>query len=154
MNIRTTARGLVVHQGKVLVTKNRGKYLGDYYTFPGGGQKPFESLSNTVVREIREETGYLVAPIRLAAVCDEVFQAQQAREEFPKYAHKVQFIFTAKLLDPSPVAITAPDSLQLGVEWVPLTKIHTLRLLPSLVQKNFHNMLHGTSPIYLGLEEV
>lgn len=33
---------------------------GDYYIFPGGGQDHGELLSQTVIREISEETGFLV----------------------------------------------------------------------------------------------
>lgn len=48
---------------KVLVQKKRGEWSG--LTFPGGHVEPFESLHDSVVREMKEETGLDVASIRL-----------------------------------------------------------------------------------------
>ena len=53
---RNAARGIIRHGDKYLAI--HGKY-GDY-KFPGGGMEPGESLPDTLVREVREETGYRV----------------------------------------------------------------------------------------------
>ena len=54
---RTAVRGIIERQGKYLLV--REKY-GDY-KFPGGGAEPGETLEETLLREVREETGYTVA---------------------------------------------------------------------------------------------
>ena len=54
---RTAVRGIIERQGKYLLV--REKY-GDY-KFPGGGAVPEETLEETLLREVREETGYTVA---------------------------------------------------------------------------------------------
>jgi 8-oxo-dGTP pyrophosphatase MutT (NUDIX family) len=53
---RTAARGVVESEGKYLVIYSR---YGDY-KFPGGGREVDETLEDTLIREVREETGYLV----------------------------------------------------------------------------------------------
>lgn len=55
---RTAVRGIVRKDGKYLMVY--GKY-GDY-KFPGGGLKAGERLCDTLIREVKEETGYSVIP--------------------------------------------------------------------------------------------
>lgn len=55
---RKAARGIIRHGDKYLAI--HGKY-GDY-KFPGGGMEPGESLTDTLLREVQEETGYRVIP--------------------------------------------------------------------------------------------
>ena len=51
MGIRSTAKAIIVQNGKILLNKCVDEKNGDYYTLPGGGQNTFESLSETLVRE-------------------------------------------------------------------------------------------------------
>ncbi len=54
--VRTSAKAVVIQHGKLLVIKlNDGKE--EWYILPGGGQDSEEVLSETVEREVREETG-------------------------------------------------------------------------------------------------
>lgn len=54
---RTAVRGLICKNGKYLVIYSRKH--GDY-KFPGGGMKSGESLNDTLIREVQEETGFRV----------------------------------------------------------------------------------------------
>lgn len=54
---RTAVRGIIRKDGKFLIIHSM-KY-GDY-KFPGGGKHSGEELLDTLVREVQEETGYLV----------------------------------------------------------------------------------------------
>lgn len=50
--------GVVWKQGKILITKrHETQMLGGLWEFPGGKQRKGESLKETVVREVAEETG-------------------------------------------------------------------------------------------------
>lgn len=53
---RKAFRGIIRHEDKYLVI--HGKY-GDY-KFPGGGMEDGENLTDTLLREVQEETGYRV----------------------------------------------------------------------------------------------
>jgi 8-oxo-dGTP diphosphatase len=57
---RPAAYAVVLHEGKVLLTKQRG-----YLFLPGGGVNLGESPEDAVIREVREETGIIVANPRL-----------------------------------------------------------------------------------------
>lgn len=54
---RKVVRGIVRRQGKYLVIYGK---LGDFI-FPGGGMEEGEGLTDTLIREVQEETGYRVA---------------------------------------------------------------------------------------------
>ena len=53
---RTAVRGIVDRDGRFLVIYSK---YGDY-KFPGGGREVGETLEETLIREVQEETGYLV----------------------------------------------------------------------------------------------
>jgi len=62
------AGGLVVVRDTLLVVKKTyGKTKG-LWTMPGGFANPGETIDETVVREIREETGILARPLGVVAV--------------------------------------------------------------------------------------
>ena len=52
--IRPSVRGIVPKDGKIAMIYSR-KY--DYYKFPGGGAEPGEDHADTLIREVREESG-------------------------------------------------------------------------------------------------
>lgn len=59
VEVRPSVRGIVIREGKVLLMHSL-KY--DYYKFPGGGMEPGESRTDTLLREVREESGFAVEP--------------------------------------------------------------------------------------------
>jgi len=63
----TTSVTIVVYDdaNRVLAIKHAE---GDVWVLPGGGVEPFESLADAAVREMWEETGLLVEPVRLLGV--------------------------------------------------------------------------------------
>ena len=57
----TIAVGLIWKNGRILIARRHEKQmLGGLWEFPGGKQAPGETLSQTVRREVREETGLRV----------------------------------------------------------------------------------------------
>ena len=56
MNIRNSAKAIIMSDNKVLLTKNVDDD-GYFYLFPGGGQEHGETLHETVTRECMEEIG-------------------------------------------------------------------------------------------------
>ena len=58
--LRTAMQGhpvIVIRDGKIAMMHSR-KY--DYYKLPGGGIEPGETLEETLIREVREESGLVV----------------------------------------------------------------------------------------------
>lgn len=68
---RIGCRGIVIKDGKLLVSREE---LSDYWLIPGGGLEANETLSECCVREILEETGYLVEPIHEFLVLNEYYE--------------------------------------------------------------------------------
>lgn len=58
-HLKNTARGIVVHDGKILLMERWRARL-HYFSIPGGGIEPGETPEQTVEREIMEETSVAV----------------------------------------------------------------------------------------------
>jgi len=57
---------IIVYRGKVLITqRDSTRHFGGYWEFPGGKQKPGESLEQCALRETKEEVGLNVQIDRL-----------------------------------------------------------------------------------------
>lgn len=56
---RPSVRGIILRDGKIAMMHSI-KY--DYYKLPGGGIESGESLEETLIREVREESGLVVKP--------------------------------------------------------------------------------------------
>jgi mutator protein MutT len=64
--------GVVVRDGAVLLIRRGKPPLLGRWTIPGGTVELGESLEQALVREMQEETGLTVAPVRLITVFDRV----------------------------------------------------------------------------------
>ena len=63
MEKRESCRAIILDDEK-MVAMYREKNDRVYYTFPGGGKNPDENLEECVVREVQEEFGMNVEPVR------------------------------------------------------------------------------------------
>jgi ADP-ribose pyrophosphatase YjhB (NUDIX family) len=155
MSIRSTVKAIIVKDGKILLNKCYGEVFGDYFSLPGGGQHQHETLEEAVVRECLEETGYAVAPIRLAAVCETIL-SEKSRKNNPEHTHhRVYHIFICEIFDDEKITPTGKDGTQLevGSEWVDINTINAInvtRLFPIAVRDNIQGIINGTAPAYLG----
>jgi len=66
LKFRPGAYGIIVRDRKILLTRQW-----DGYDFPGGGVNVGEKIEAALVREIKEETGFDVAPKELIACVDD-----------------------------------------------------------------------------------
>ncbi len=57
--VRPSVRGIILRNGTVAMVHSI-KY--DYYKFPGGGMEDEESQTQTLIREVKEESGLVVLP--------------------------------------------------------------------------------------------
>jgi ADP-ribose pyrophosphatase YjhB (NUDIX family) len=150
MGVRSCAKAIVVHDGRLLLNQCRDEANGAYYALPGGGQNPGETLEEAVVRECLEETGYAVVPLRFAALFEEIIDDEDFRARFPEYAHRVVHLFICALSGEEPEAPTEIDAVQTGCEWVRISKLNTIRLLPEVIRGSIWEILEGGAPRFLG----
>ena len=89
----------IVRDGKVLVVRRARKPALNLYTLPGGGVEIGETLSEAVVREVREETALAVEPVALAGEREVIVRDAQGKVE----RHFVILCFAARWLNGEPV---------------------------------------------------
>ncbi len=154
MSIRSTAKAIIINDNKLLLNKCRDEYNGEYYSLPGGGQHKFETMTDAVIRECLEETGYTVSPLRFAAICEEICDNEDFRQSRPEYAHKMYHIFVCRTLGEKISIPTETDELQTGTEWLDIGAIEGIKLLPKLVGENLHRILTSETPLFLGSEHI
>lgn len=154
MSIRSTAKAIILDDGKILLNKCRDKHNGTYYSLPGGGQNQYETMSDAIVRECQEETGYHVEPMRFAALCEEICDSDEFRENYPEYAHKMYHIFVCRLLDEPRVTPTEVDDMQIGIEWINIQELAGIRLLPVMVGGNITKIISTDNAFFLGSEHI
>jgi len=68
---------VVVEQGRVLLVRRGAEPLKGHWSLPGGLLELGESLTDGVVREVREETGLVVEPVELIELLDRIHRADE-----------------------------------------------------------------------------
>ena len=89
----------IIRDGKVLVVRRARSPALKLYTFPGGAVELGESVTDAVVREVREETSLSIEPIALAGHREAIARDAQGRIE----RHFVILCFASRWLAGEPV---------------------------------------------------
>jgi len=89
----------IVRDGKVLVVRRARKPALNLYTLPGGAVEAGETLTDAVIREVREETQLSIEPVALAGNREVIMRDSQGRVE----RHFVILCFAARWLAGEPV---------------------------------------------------
>ena len=118
--VRATA--LILQKGKLLVTKDKGKY----YTI-GGAIQVNEKTEDAVVREVKEELGVKAQAGELAFVVENRFE--QAGVHF----HNIEFHYFVDLLERAPLTMQE-DAKRLPCRWIALNQLHTVPLKPTFLK--------------------
>jgi ADP-ribose pyrophosphatase YjhB (NUDIX family) len=114
----------------------------DLYAIPGGAQEIGETISQTVVREVTEETGILVEVTGLIGVYSDpghviAFADGEVRQEF-------SLCFRARPIKGEPR--TSSESKE--VLWVEPAKLDNLNIHPSIRLRIQHGFEQRTIPFY------
>lgn len=105
------AVGIIYKNGKILIAKRRNdQMLGGMWEFPGGKKEVGENLSETLIREIKEEVNIKVKNINLLCEVDHAFTHFTIRI----YAYFCEWASgTAKALSGSDIRWISPDDFDL-----------------------------------------
>ncbi|WP_413289232.1 NUDIX domain-containing protein [Bdellovibrio sp. HCB337] len=143
---RISAKAVVINDGKILLIKKTDSG-GDYYILPGGGQEHGENLHQTLIREVKEETGYSIQPKDLLFVRDYIGANHEFKAEASHF-HQVELYFEAELEKDGHTKAHMPDSGQIGVEWVSAKDIKKSRVYPLSLRDAISS--RKSSKVYLG----
>ena len=155
MAIRCASKAIIIENGSILLNRCKGEDGDTYYDLPGGGQKQYESMEQTVVREVREETGYEVSVDRFVALAEEINISEEYRKVYPEYTHRVLHIFTAKLTGEGRAIPTEKDFGMEESAWIPLEKLDdSVKTRPGCLKKLVQHVVEEHIPVYIETEDI
>lgn len=125
---RDSARAIIIKDDQLLVIY-RFKSGREYYVLPGGGLEGEENFKQAVVREVKEETGIEVLPVKLVY---ELIQANGAKQEF--------WVCTylggqPNLAEGSVEKENQSENNRYNPQWLKIESLNEIDLLPPLIKK-------------------
>ena len=149
MSLRTSAKALIVHNGFLLAIKHHDA-VGEWYSLPGGGQDPGETLEKALRRECQEELGVDVVVGALRFVREYI----GSNHEFSTVdadVHQIELLFDCQLFQSIEGARPSnPDPRQVAPEWLSIAELPARRLYPSLLRTLLSQPPRADVPVYLG----
>ena len=146
---RNSAKAIIIKDGCLLVI-HKIDDVGDYYILPGGGQHYYETLTDAVKREVKEETALDVTVGELLFIREYISEHHEFAGLEP-VTHQVEFMFACQIVEVSQAIMgEKPDSDQVGVKWLPITELMEHRLYPLAIRKLLMRPIENRSSIYLG----
>ncbi|MBC7926232.1 MAG: NUDIX hydrolase [Bryobacteraceae bacterium] len=108
-------------EARILLVKRGGEPLKDWWSLPGGVLETGETLEQGVCREVLEETGLTVEPIRMLTLFERIMPDDEGRAEY----HYVLVDYICKVISGTPCP--ADDCADLRwVERGELDSVHPL----------------------------
>jgi 8-oxo-dGTP pyrophosphatase MutT (NUDIX family) len=137
--MRSIARGIVVHDGRLLVIRrnNHGKH---YVVLPGGGVDPGETTEQAAAREILEETSIVATVDRLAYTWTDDFGSHSC------------YVCTYVSGEPqvqentNEAADNAAGLNLFSAEWLPVDQLADEKLLPESLQQELITAFSSSFP--------
>jgi mutator protein MutT len=117
----TRAVGIVLEDDQLLLMR-RAHDGREYYTFPGGGVEPGETVEEAVIRELREETDLIVSVDRLLYHHDLLNDSDQ-------YFYKCQYVSGQVVLGGEELEETRLGDVHEPL-WVAVSNLEGLTLYP------------------------
>lgn len=147
--IRNSAKAIIIRDGRILLIACED-LDGVWYSLPGGGQEPGETLHDAVRRECREEIAADVEVGGLMMMREYIGRNHEFAEK-DGLTHQIEFMFSCSVEESySPMVGALPDTHQIGIAWIALAELDRVRLYPMAVSRILAGGMPGPDPIYLG----
>ena len=107
---RIGCRGIIIKDSQILLVH---ELKNDLFMIPGGGHEPGETLEECCIRELQEETGYVVKPCKEGAFL-------QLNEFYEEYKY-IGYYYTCEIIGTATKNLTdAEVERNLVSEWIDL----------------------------------
>ena len=116
----------IVRDGKVLVVRRARNPALNLYTLPGGAVETGETMTEAVIREVREETALEIVPVALAGNREAIVRDGQGHVE----RHFVILCFAARWLSGEPLLNEELDDAR----WLAPAELSGLRTTEGLAE--------------------
>jgi ADP-ribose pyrophosphatase YjhB (NUDIX family) len=135
---KVDVRAFILSDKKVLLVRENADE--GRWTLPGGWADVNETPSESVVREVREESGYVVEPVRLLAVLDREKQGHVPAHPY----HIYKLFFHCRITGGTPRA-NVESSESAFFDPSDLPELSVARVLPEQIQWFFDTVTNGTT---------
>jgi 8-oxo-dGTP diphosphatase len=156
-HVRVSIKAIVIEGGRLLAIHSHDA-VGDWYSLPGGGQHPGETVHQALRRECLEEIGCDVEIGRLRFVRDYIADHHEFAE-IERGVAQVELMFECRLraapgteagTRPVPGLGASPDTTQTGVEWLDLARLEATQFYPRALVARLVRPDRDEEPVYLG----
>ena len=101
---------LIFHRGRILMAQRGKEPLKGWWSLPGGAVEAGETLETAIRREVLEETGLIVEPLRVHEIFERILRDAEGAPEY----HYVLIDYICRITDGTP---RAGDDVA-RVEWM------------------------------------
>ena len=133
---------LIFNRGKILLVERGKEPLKGYWSLPGGALETGETLEEGIIREVREETGLEVRPVRVIEIFERIMRDARGAAEY----HYVLIDYICRVTGGS---LRAADDAS-RVAWVPRQQLSryeiTAGTLP-VIEKGFRERGQARRPV-------
>jgi ADP-ribose pyrophosphatase YjhB (NUDIX family) len=134
---KVDVRGVVFREGKILLVREASDGL---WTLPGGWADVGDSPAEAVVREIREESGYLTRPTKLLALLD------RNRHGHPPHLDHIYKVFIrCEILGGAPTISHETLAVEFFAE-AEIPELSLTRIMPAQIARMFEHERHPDLP--------
>jgi 8-oxo-dGTP diphosphatase len=111
---------LIFHRGRILMAQRGKEPLKGWWSLPGGAVEAGETLDAAIRREVLEETGLVVEPLRVHEIFERIMRDAEGKPEY----HFVLIDYICRVNGGTPVA--GDDVAR--VEWMRLEELSALQI--------------------------
>ena len=134
---KVDVRAAVFQEDSLLLVRERAD---GGWSLPGGWAEVGHSAAESVEREVREESGYIVKAVKLLACCD---RNRHPHPSIPFHAYKL--IFRCELLGGAPNASSETTEVGFFAE-EEIPELSLIRTLPQQIRFVFESLRDPTAP--------
>lgn len=129
---KVKAKALIVENSNILLIEYKENNR-LHYNLPGGTVEPSETISQALIRELKEEACVEVASEKVFLLYEYV-EHKQPGDYSPAVPGMIVF-FLCKINNGTPQMPEVPDPNQVGVKWIPIDQLDNIVLFPTVKEQ-------------------